>query len=315
MSLGDDSSSFGNIVQGDSANNSADPYVLTADPLTPLGHVAPCTLHISADGGYEVDRPINLVIGDPTIGPSGPDNYGYYCYDDRDVGYTECPTYAWFEIAPPGPGAIISEISNHDDEWTTRSLPFTFRYYGVDRSLISISSNGWMSFGTAGGAYYLNSPIPDPGGPAAMVAGFWDDLVTDDHGDVYEYYDAANHRYILEWKEVARWGTSEWETFQIVLYDPLYDTTVTGDGEIICQYEGVANPNSCTVGIENDSETDGLEYLYDGSYEVHASPLETGRAIKFTTDPPVPVGIAEKVSGIWHLASACSRTIPIPSAR
>jgi len=76
------------------------------------------------------------------------------------------------------------------------------------------------------------------------------------------------------------------ETFEIILLDPIYYPTPTGDGEIIFQYYDVNNSTSCTVGIENATEDIGFQYLYRNSYIEHSEILVDGRAIKFTTNEP-----------------------------
>jgi hypothetical protein len=120
-----------------------------------------------------------------------------------------------------------------------------------------------------------------------MVAGFWDDLDPSYAGDIYEYYDAANHRWIVEFDGVVHYGGSYPETFQTILYDPAYHTTETGDGEIVYMYQSVSNGGSNTLGIENSSETDGIEYLYNGNYADGAAALFSTQAIKFTTNSPI----------------------------
>ncbi len=290
VTVSDSRGAYGDILGGNRATNSVDRFVVVADPFAPWGYEMEFSLRLTGLYGFSQTVNFTLKLGEAGGGYTGPDSYGYYCYDNTDFQFTECPSYDWLGIAPPGPGTIIPEISDEDEACATRTLPFTFKYYGSDETLISISSNGWMSFESVSDPYYNNHPIPDPGGPPAMVAPFWDDLNPLSHGDIYEYYDAAAHTYILEWKEVAHWSNpTAWESFQVVLYDPVYEPTVTGDGEIICQYERVDNSTGCTVGIENYTETDGIEYLYNGSYDPNAAPLQVGRAVKFTTDPPVQV--------------------------
>jgi hypothetical protein len=301
ITLIDSLSAFGDMAQGDTVNNACDPYTFSADLETPLGHIATVTLHITADGGYENDQSFTIKVGDITTLPSGPDSYGYYAFDNTDLGYTECPPYDWYELALPGPGTIINEISDVDNEWTMRSLPFTFTYYGMNCSSISISSNGWLCFDSTDGSYHTNYPIPHHLGPPAIVAPFWDDLRTDYHGDVYEYYDEANHRYIIEWKEITHGSSDLWESFQVILYDPTHHITGTGDGEIVVQYERVDAPDGCTVGIENHAEDDGTQYLYNGTHHQYGAPIEAGRAIKFTTDPPEELGVENGKDGLGSI--------------
>ena len=117
-----------------------------------------------------------------------------------------------------------------------------------------------------------------------MIAPFWDDLNPLRGGEVAYYHDAANHAFIVEWKDVPHFGDpSALETFEVILYDPAYYTTPTGDGEIVFQYYQLSGEPNFTVGIESPDETDGIQIYYDGDLDRLANPIESGRAIKFTT--------------------------------
>ncbi|OYD15306.1 hypothetical protein CH333_06080, partial [candidate division WOR-3 bacterium JGI_Cruoil_03_44_89] len=217
------------------------------------------------------------------------DEYGYYCYDNTDTLYGFAPTYDWFEIAPPGPGSTISAITNEDARTTTLSLPFDCKYYGTNHTTISVCSNGFLTLGYTSYRFGDNSAIPDTHGPANMVAPFWFDLDPSEHGNIYQYYDEDNHRWICEFKNVAHYGApSVRETFQAIILDPDYYETPTGDGEIIFQYEDVANPSTATVGIENSTQDVGIQYYYNYNYDPAAATIQDGRALKFTTNPPQP---------------------------
>ncbi|HHE46107.1 MAG TPA: T9SS type A sorting domain-containing protein, partial [Bacteroidetes bacterium] len=81
------------------------------------------------------------------------------------------------------------------------------------------------------------------------------------------------------------------ETFQVILLDPAYYTTATGDGRIIFQYKDMSTTainSEGTVGIENHTQTDGLQYFFDGAYDVHTHHLENEFAILFSTPLEAP---------------------------
>jgi len=124
-----------------------------------------------------------------------------------------------------------------------------------------------------------------------MIAPLWDDLnpgtTYGGAGDIYEWYDATNHLFIIQFDEVPIWGTNDLQTFQVVFFHRDYYPTPTGDSRILFQYHTVSNPSLCTIGIENLDQTDGIGYLYDGVYGADAAPLANGSAVLFTTSPPV----------------------------
>ncbi len=91
----------------------------------------------------------------------------------------------------------------------------------------------------------------------------------------------------VEFKDFAHYNQPNIrESFQVIFYDPVYFPTPTGDGEIVFQYQRVSLGSSCTVGIEDGTETRGIQYLYNNSYAPTAAYLQANRAIKFTTNPP-----------------------------
>lgn len=289
-----DHASFQDAPAGAVVGNPGSPFVLSISPTAISGHVAPLSLVVTADGHsftYVDTVEIEVTLSaSATDAPTGPDAYGYYAYDTSDGDYGPAPVYDWTDIAPPGPGSLVTEITDEDAAFTTRPIIFGPRYYGELYNQISINSNGFMTMGWSDYLYGDNSVIPSEHGPAGMIAGFWDDLDPSAGGDIYTWLDALNHRYIIQFDEVPRWGTSETETFQIIILNENYYPTPTGDAMILFQYEDVTNPTSCTVGIESPDQTDGVCWLFDNEYGPQAAPVADGEAILFTTIPPVDPG-------------------------
>ena len=104
------------------------------------------------------------------------------------------------------------------------------------------------------------------------------------------------------------------ETFQIILLDPVYYPTQTGDGEIICQYKKVSEPGSSTIGIENNNEDIGFFYVYNELYDVTATELVEDFAIKFTTNGPTVVSVEDEINSenILPDAYALEQNYPNP---
>lgn len=130
----------------------------------------------------------------------------------------------------------------------------------------------------------------------AMLCPFWDDLITPEDSHIYWKHDQEENLFIVEWHQLRKLGPRGWneptETFEIILYDPEFYETATGDGEIVFQYEEVTDNRSAyqnwdtpwaTVGIGSPDLTTGLEYTYWGERHAGAPELEPGLAIKFTT--------------------------------
>lgn len=290
-----DSAVYYGTIPGNDSSPGLNPFVFSVSPRAPT-HVIPFTLYITdADHrswSYDFTLPCTGNSGGGN--GTGPDAYGYYMYDNTDSLTGQAPVYDWFEIATPagGPGQIIPEITNADGDTVTLPLPFTFRYYGLSYNSIGACSNGFLEVGHSTSYTSTNTSLPNVGGPKRTLAGFWDNLNVGTqhmgHGDIYQYHDIANHRWIIEFYQAARYDNyNEWETFQMILRDPAYYPTPTSDGEILFVYQFVENPTSATVGFEDETETRGLQYVYNNSYDPNAAPLVSGRAILITTKPPL----------------------------
>ncbi len=286
---------YGPARAGETLAGRTDRFGVTAGPGLARNQPVQFRVRLSGDGGtYHYADTFSLEVpGEQgSVGePTGPDAYGYWCYDDTDVESGRAPVYDWLELAPPGPGEVIPAVSDSDAATRTLAAPFLFRYYGNSDNLISVCSNGWLCQGYTTSRTGYNRPIPDTAGPASMIAPFWDDLDPDEsrggYGTAYQYHDTANHRWIVEFKEFAHINQgSIRETFQAILYDPAFHPTPTGDGDIIFQYNRVSLNSGCTVGIEDNTETRGIQYLYNNVHAPTAAYVQSGRALRFTTWPP-----------------------------
>jgi len=269
------------------------------------GSIISIPLAFTSYNGYTTNSVVQIQVGDLTVNdPMGPDNYGYYIYDMNDTDYEIAPEYDWIEIDPNYDGdghsiAGLGDSGDNLDDVATINLPFTFTYYGIDYDEVSICTNGWISFGETSMRSFRNYTVPGPGGPSPMVAVFWDDLKTTSGGQIYTYHDTQNNAFIIEWSELRTFLNNSIETFQIILYDSGWQTP-TGDDEMKIQfkefnntsigdypvgnYDGaVIHGQYCTVGLENHSASDGLQYTYNNSYHQAAMPLSDQTAIFITT--------------------------------
>jgi hypothetical protein len=281
---------FDDASTGGTCTNSADALLLSVSPAAPDAHLVSMTLALAAEGdsySWSDTLVFDIALTNPTyMGPTGPDEYGYYAYDSLDTIYAAAPVYDWVDIAPPGPGMLITEITDEDAGIVTLSTMFNVKYYGEIYTNVSVNSNGFIAVGASDYRFGDNSPIPDTHGPPAMIAAFWDDLDPSAGGEIYRWFDFAGKRWVYQFDEVLRYGTGQAETFQVIIYNEDYHPTPTGDAPILIQYETVTFPYACTVGIEDHFQTDGIEWVCNGDYAPQALPLESGMAILFTTEPP-----------------------------
>ncbi len=287
--------SFGTLAPN---GNASDTYTVVAEAGMQSGTQVTMTLAITGSEGYTDTETFIVLVGDERNMPSGPDSYGYKAWDNLDGG--EAHPYNWIEIAPAagGPGTQLTAL-NGDDQTTQATLPFTFRYYGQNFTQISVCTNGWLAMGSTTLTSYTNTPIPSAsGGPPNQVCAFWDDMHAGHTGvgtQICTYYNSTQHLYIVEWYHLDHYSPSgQIETFEVILYDPAYWSTTTGDGVILVQYSQITNVSSATFGIENAAQTVGIQYGYNGAWDVHAWPVQVGRTITYTTNlagPPPNVSM------------------------
>jgi len=299
ISIPDDAASFGTINAGESGSNSDDYFSVYADDAAYDGRNINFMLQLTSENGIISTTTFSLTLGNVDMyDVIGPDNYGYYMYENIDVGYGDlAPDYNWIEI-----NSIGDQLSfySSDDASALVELPFDFVYYGETYSHIIVCINGFFAVDTAQtqpGRYHHNwdnYPIPDPGNARAQISPFWDDLRLST-GHVYKYCNSLNSTFIIEWSNLRHANTNSTETFQVIIYDPGVYLTPTGDAEIVFQYHTINNNDNnssdpdepeaySSVGFENWDEDDGIQYEWNNIYHPAAATLANGRAIKITTN-------------------------------
>ncbi|WFE29107.1 hypothetical protein O7623_07955 [Solwaraspora sp. WMMD791] len=148
-----------------------------------------------------------------------------------------------------------------DDAVTEVTLPFPVTFYGQTYTSAWVDTNGILTFTDPGGSHPVPTSVPTVGGPDAMVAAFWDDLIVDEQADVVTATRGSSPfgEYVVEWRNVRRAANpDERVTFQIVFAQL--------GGYVSISYSGIdpASPGerggSATIGIENAAGTTGLQY-------------------------------------------------------
>jgi len=290
----DSTASYGTIRKGDSATNPSDRFTVHANSNIPPETPISCTLHMFADGGFSSTAQFTIVVGeirqtDPI--PDGPRTPAlYWAYEDVDSFYEERPVFNWVEINNRG-----TRLTLNDDQTVQISLPPAFGpfiFYGQSYTQLSICSNGFVAPGYTTFSSWTEQALPK-GSEPPMLAVNWDDIYPPIGNGVWYYHDTANHRFVIEWDSVAYYSQHNiLDKYEIILYDT---TLAASDGncEFAYQYLRIDQNNSCTVGSQDHTYAIGINALYDGNYHRGSAPLVAGRAIKFTTDPPVGIGEAE----------------------
>ena len=190
--------------------------------------------------------------GEPqTLGSGGPDVFGYRWVDSDQPGG---PVFDWVDISTIG-----TDLGLNGDDQNLGPFPigFDFSFYGTTFNSFRACSNGFLSF-TSTATSLSNSALPATGAPLNLLAPFWDDFDLRTAGHVYYYNDGA--RAIIEYKDVPHYTSTGpgTYTFEVILYP---------SGKVVYQYLSVTGVlNSCTIGIQNATGTDGLQVVYNADY-------------------------------------------------
>ncbi len=183
----------------------------------------------------------------------------YAWLDSNDAGG---PVYAWEDISTSGTLLGLSD----DGESSLIPLGFEFPYYSNTHLSVQVGANGVVSFST-GQLDYTNDRFPSLAAPQKSIAPFWDDLNPASGGEIR--YQQAGDRFIVSWLDVPRYGTSDGQTLQVILYDT---------GRIRFQYQNMTGPtlDSATIGLQDDaSKGPVVEVAYNEAY------VENDLAVEF----------------------------------
>lgn len=286
------------LAPGQSFTLPEDALQITGSWNAPTGVQATVDAVVSTQmATYTFERTIGLPLVLGQVGPADPmtgSDGTYYIYDDLDVDYDRVAVYDWFEISPAldGPG---TELPFEQSQQTiTVPVPFNYSYFGVSYSELSISTDGWVAPGATTATSYDNHAMPNQVDlVSGMIAVLWNDLwwFFGDSGNVSYFYDTVGDRFIVEWHEIADWGTgTRPNTFQLQLLNPATHQTPTGDAEWVMLYQDLTYHSTAalgaTIGYESMDELNGGTFFYNNDWPVTSAPLENGRAVRLTTAPP-----------------------------
>ena len=270
--------------------------VLTADvPTTEPGALMVYDVIVTAGRhtfyvtAYDNETPVhesdpsNVVELVTNVHAGGPDGFGYTFIDsDHPNG----PAFEWIDITTTG-----TPLNLGDDAYTTVQLSFPFPFYDTTYTSIDIQSNGTITFhndyfGLGNGALPTNAYD----GPWDLIAFYWSDQNPSDHGQVY-FQDFGTYA-VIEFFEIPEYGGTAYNTYEVILYM---------NGDIVMNYETVADYSDETIGIQDASAyPDGdwyLQYTYDGDPVVPHDSLTIYWAYPTYTHDVGVASITEPVPG------------------
>ena len=204
----------------------------------------------------------------------GPNAFGY-SYDATPLDWV-------------APGALSIPLGDilfgfGDDAEETVSLPWTFEYYGVGYTSVTVGANGGLRF-TTGEVGYLNDCLPQAS-DAPDIALFWDDLDPSSASflfgeGVFAWHDTdgGNDRFVVSWVNIFGLTSADGGSFQVHLYP---------DGEFEFHFQdldfggGMDDGAEATIGMQDVGGIDPLEVSCDTA---DATLQGTGLAFTGCTD-------------------------------
>lgn len=193
---------------------------------------------------------------------------------DSSVQYVKsAATHDFRDVSATGTALTLG-----DDSFHNASLGFTFTFFGEEQTTVTVSSNGYLTFG-GNGSVFQNAPIPNSGQPNRLIAPLWTDLDPSTRGKVYTQTrgSAPNREFVVQWNAVPHFPDLGDSTFQAVLKE--------GSNEVLFHYRDVTfgaaehdGGASATIGVESVAGTTGVQ---------HAGTVQANTSLRFavSTNP------------------------------
>lgn len=225
-------------------------FTLTTTPPVPVR----CNGVDSTELSIDADKTVNVRL------PARSDAYGNSCTPG---------TYAWIA------GSTKVAVSG-DEDAKNIALPFPVKFYGASYTSAAVTTNGLINFLAPRVGDYVNTALPAAAKPDGIVAPFWDDLVLDNKSSVQTATTGKTGKrtFAIVWnKALFADGGTDRVTFEAVFEE--------ATGAITFQYKTVpGNGGKATVGIENQTGTDALQYSFNQTVLTNGSAIRIAQGAK-----------------------------------
>jgi len=209
----------------------------------------------------------------------GPDAEGYLWVDSDEPGG---PAYSW--------DSYWSNSTSGDDNVVQYTFGWNFYYRGTNYTSVYISTNGYITFGSAGYNYSSTGSYPNANFNAAEVGAYVSDLYVDGSTGTLRYgtYGSVGSRkVVISWENIRHLAyPGQLMSFQLILNE--------SDKSIVAQYRSNNygwNYYSGRQGMQNTAKTVGLNIL--------RTQLKDSYAIKYS-QPPTSQNWTGAVSTDWN---------------
>ncbi|MEU8387339.1 carboxypeptidase regulatory-like domain-containing protein [Micromonospora sp. NPDC048843] len=195
-----------------------------------------------------------------------------------------------------------------DDATTSVAFPFSFPFHGQTYTSATVSTNGFLTFGSALGTdTWANPTMPTLAAPNAVVAPFWDDLEIDSSASVRTdtIGTAPNRKFVVEWRN-AKFRPSGPDR---ITFEAVFSETT---GLIAFNYGTLSSAlqqgAAATIGIENLSGTVASLFSFQ------EAALDSASTITFTPNTPGTISGTATVAVTGGPAAGLTVSL-IPSGR
>jgi hypothetical protein len=278
---GEDLGGAGKIKRYFVKGTPGDQVTVTVDPTSPGFN--PTVMRLSAtetgtvvdDGAANANEIFTATVGSTAwvafqVGGKGNSTgtYDLTITAVSPVPYSIAPgTLAFTDVCGGGANAVAlnptGTLAGSDEGLSDpQSLAFPFQLYGDDVTDFTISSNGFLSFGTLADAYYKNLAIPVAGEPDGFFAPYWDDLE-----NVVVCVKAETGKVTVQWVGNT-YDDKKAVAFQSVLHSD-------GKVDFIYGASQVADGALATVGAENLSGLFGNQIVFETANVIKPSTSRT----------------------------------------
>ena len=205
-------------------------------------------------------------------------------------------TSGWNSIPPSA--AAARRIPCTTTRILTCALRRPFTFYGESRDHLWISSNGWVSFDSMRIPEFRNWELPSPMGAPMMICPFWEDLIgkhtpnTDTDTTIWTLDDAANNRFIIQWRALNRGGMPATPAASTAPIAPSSHPRRPGPATTTSSCSTTRSRSSTAAKATTPRRHPGryhqrgLTLTFANHYAASVDTLRPGRAIRFSAATP-----------------------------
>jgi hypothetical protein len=165
-------------------------------------------------------------------------------------------------------------LSNCDDCFFSRSLPFTFTFYGVPYTNTFVGTNGYFTFDSGDSTYTESVPAFSS---RKRISAFFDDLYGARSGGAVYVNDQLPGRFVVTHDRVGHYSAGGQNTIQLQLFQ---------DGRIVFAYKGISSLTTGTiVGITPGPNAPFQQLDFSATRSVDLAPGTAGFEYFTSTNP------------------------------